>query len=283
MSQAPSMPMYWDAYIADTTHLTTEEHGAYLLLLGAMWRRNGWVPDDDKDNARILGLTPARWKRIKGRLEAFLTIENGEITQKKLLETWKNTQEKIQKNRENGSKGGRPRSKKNKDLEKAKGSVSDNPNETIPEPEPLPLPLPDTLEPSGSNANAREDLALPDNVDSEFDLVWEHYPRKVAKAASRKEWRKARKRHSFDEITQPLGMFIRCTNGTPMDKIPHLRTWLHQERWNDDQTHARNAAATSDQQLDGLMASAATSDSELDSLFPDHPQKLISQHERIEP
>jgi len=28
MSKAPTMPMYWDAYIADTTHLTLEQHGA---------------------------------------------------------------------------------------------------------------------------------------------------------------------------------------------------------------------------------------------------------------
>lgn len=143
MSQAPSMPMYWDAYLADTTHLTTEEHGAYLLLLGAMWRRNGSVPDDDKDNARILGLTKGRWIKVKSRLSEFLIIENGDISQKKLQKTWKNTQEKIQTNRSNGSKGGRPRSNENNDLAKAKGSVSHNPNHnpnvTIPEPEPEPL------------------------------------------------------------------------------------------------------------------------------------------------
>lgn len=138
MSQAPSMPMFWDAYIADTTHLTTEEHGAYLLLLAAMWRRNGWVPDDDRDNARILGLTPAKWKRIKARLSEFLVFEDGHITQKNLLKIWEITQEKIKKNRENGAKGGRPKSTKNKDLAKANGSVADNPSETIPEPEPEP-------------------------------------------------------------------------------------------------------------------------------------------------
>lgn len=136
MSQAPAMPMYWDAYLADTTHLTTEEHGAYLLLLAAMWRRNGTVPDNDADNARILGLTKAKWRKIKARLSDLLTIQDGVISQKKLQKTWKKTQEKIQTNRANGAKGGRPKSSENKDMAKADGSVSDSRTLTLPEPEP---------------------------------------------------------------------------------------------------------------------------------------------------
>ena len=139
MSKAPSMPMYWDAYISDTTHLTTEEHGAYLLLLAAMWRRNGSVPDDDKDNARILGLTVGKWRKIKARLSEFLIFNDGCITQKKLQKTWENTQEKIEKNRINGAKGGRPKGNKNNDMTKANGFNSLNPNESIPEPEPEPV------------------------------------------------------------------------------------------------------------------------------------------------
>jgi len=140
MSQAPSMPLYWDAYLADTTHLSTEEHGAYLLLLGAMWRRNGSVPDDDRDNARIVGLSPAKWRKVKTRLSVFLIFDNGGISQKKLQETWRITQEKITTNRENGALGGRPKTKKTKDLGLANGYPDDNPNVTIPEPEPEPEP-----------------------------------------------------------------------------------------------------------------------------------------------
>lgn len=143
MSKAPAMPMYWDAYLADTTHLTTEEHGAYMLLLAAMWRRNAWVPDDDKDNARILGLTTAKWRKIKARLMETVSgfcVEDGKITQEKLKKTWENTQEKIDKNRSNGAKGGRPKSKVANNLTKANGFVSVNPNQSIPEPEPEPEP-----------------------------------------------------------------------------------------------------------------------------------------------
>lgn len=143
MSKAPAMPMYWDAYLADTTHLTTEEHGAYMLLLAAMWRRNAWVPDDDKDNARILGLTPSKWRKIKARLMETVSgfrVEDGKITQEKLQKTWENTQEKIGKNRANGAKGGRPKTRKNNNIAKANGSVSVNPNESIPDPDPDPEP-----------------------------------------------------------------------------------------------------------------------------------------------
>lgn len=141
MSKAPSMPMYWDAYLADTTHLTTEEHGAYMLLLAAMWRRNGAVPDDDKDNARILGLTTAKWRKTKARLVSTIPgfrIEGNLITQEKLQKTWKNTQEKIDKNRANGAKGGRAASSKNNGLAQANATVSQSQNPSIPEPEPEP-------------------------------------------------------------------------------------------------------------------------------------------------
>ena len=136
MSKAPSMPMYWDSYIADTTHLVTEEHGAYLLLLAAMWRRDGSVPDDDKDIARIVGLSLSKWLKVRARLGSMIQTDGKRLTQKKLQEIWKNTQERIEKNKQNGSLGGRPKANQNNDEAKANGYVSDNPNETIPEPQP---------------------------------------------------------------------------------------------------------------------------------------------------
>lgn len=174
------MPMYWDAYLADTTHLTTEEHGAYLLLLAAMWRRNGSVPDDDKDNARILGLTVAKWRKIKARLCSTISgfhVSDGEISQEKLQKTWQKTQETIEKNRSNGAKGGRPKSSKNNNLNKATGSVSDNPNKTIPEPEPEPYTVP-----KGTDADGVEEPVelFPSEPETELQrmnqAVWQRGP-----------------------------------------------------------------------------------------------------------
>lgn len=130
MSSAPSMPLFPDAYLADTTHLSTEEHGAYFLLLMAMWRRGGAVPNDDKDLARIVGLSNAKWLKIKSRLMSFLIIENNEISQKRLKKEWIYVQEKRQKNAKNGSKGGRPKPYENNEIAKANGFENENPNES---------------------------------------------------------------------------------------------------------------------------------------------------------
>jgi uncharacterized protein YdaU (DUF1376 family) len=245
MSQAPSMPMFWDAYLADTTHLSLDEHGAYLLLLAAMWRRNGSVPDDDKDNARILGISVAKWKKVKARLNGFLIFENNEISQKKLQETWSKTQEKIEKNRENGAKGGRPKSKENNTLEKANGSVSVNPNETIPEPEPEPIEEPPKTpkgEPSLFSANSEHEIQKPavDEIEEGFEEwwgeIWPSHPRKSGRADCRKIYRLActGKHSKADKITpSELNRATRDYIASVQD-VQYLKgplPWLRQPGW----------------------------------------------------
>ncbi len=130
MSSAPAMPVFPDAYLADTTHLSTEEHGAYLLLLMAMWRRGGSVPNDDADLARIVGLDRSRWRKTKKRLLPLLIVEGSFLSQKRLQKEWQYAKEKRDKNAANGRTGGRPKSNINNRLDKANGSVSHNPNES---------------------------------------------------------------------------------------------------------------------------------------------------------
>jgi uncharacterized protein YdaU (DUF1376 family) len=258
MSKAPAMPMYWDAYLADTTHLTTEEHGAYMLLLAAMWRRNGSVPDDDKDNARILGLTPAKWRKVKARFVATISgfrADGDTITQEKLRKTWENTQEKIATNAANGAKGGRAAASKTNDLAQANATQPLKRKATIPEPEPEP----------DKERESKDSCALSvivaDESDKAFAEFWTHYPRKIGRAAASKAFAKASKKHKTDDILFGLSQQIDTMKSKDQQFIPHAATWLNAERWQDEpeqpndtnNLHGRGAGSQATQRPDASL------------------------------
>lgn len=64
------MPLYVGDYLADTRHLSTEEHGAYLLLILHYWRTGG-LPKEDARLARIAGLTPEGWRASRDVMASF--------------------------------------------------------------------------------------------------------------------------------------------------------------------------------------------------------------------
>ncbi|WP_262694460.1 YdaU family protein [Kordiimonas aquimaris] len=112
MAEFPALPLFTDAYLADTRHLTTEEHGAYLLLLICAWRSRGCaLKDNDKTLARIAGLSPTRWRRIKPALIDFFTVEGGLWRQKKLTSVYAGVSMRVARNKANGARGGRATSK----------------------------------------------------------------------------------------------------------------------------------------------------------------------------
>lgn len=74
-----------DAYLADTGHLSTLEHGAYLLILMAMRRsKDGWIDGSDHFLARATRMTLGRWKRIAPTIRALLIGKEGRVTQKRV-------------------------------------------------------------------------------------------------------------------------------------------------------------------------------------------------------
>ena len=113
MALYPALPLFTDAYLADTRHLTTEEHGAYLLLLMCAWRCTGCaLEDNDKTLARIAGLSPTKWRRLKPVIVQFFTIEDGVWKQKKLQAVYSDVASRVARNKANGARGGRARAAK---------------------------------------------------------------------------------------------------------------------------------------------------------------------------
>lgn len=108
------MQFYVADYLGDTRHLTTEQHGAYILLLMSMWRAGGYLPNDDKKLARLCGCTGSRWSKIRAEVMDFFSLHGEQITQKRLLSELEIAQEKAIKRAVSGSLGGRAKSLKDK-------------------------------------------------------------------------------------------------------------------------------------------------------------------------
>ena len=81
---APYMPLFIGDYLADTTHLTRSEHGAYLLLLMAMWRAGGKLPNDPARLARIALASPSEWDELQPVMMTFFKRRGGHITHERL-------------------------------------------------------------------------------------------------------------------------------------------------------------------------------------------------------
>lgn len=83
------MPLYWSDYFGDTTCLSTEEHGAYLLLIGAYWQRGRALPDDDSFLSTASRLSRKRWRIMRPKISEYFAVLDGawrhERVEKELL------------------------------------------------------------------------------------------------------------------------------------------------------------------------------------------------------
>lgn len=84
MSAPPWMAFYPADYLRDTLHLTAEDHGAYLLLLLAMWNAGGRLPDASEDLQRIARVPTGRWPKVWDRISKLMIRSDGFVTHKRL-------------------------------------------------------------------------------------------------------------------------------------------------------------------------------------------------------
>lgn len=78
------MPLYVGPYLADTGHLSTAEHGAYLLLMMHAWRNEGALPNDPERLRSITRMQPAAWRKSWPTLRQFFEGFGDTLTQKRL-------------------------------------------------------------------------------------------------------------------------------------------------------------------------------------------------------
>lgn len=105
MSAPPFMPLYVAEYRADTGHLGTVEHGAYLLLLMAMWRANGKLPADDERLSRLTLLSAEEWAKVKPVVLEFFTRRGGVLIHKRVAVELKRYTDRVEQRKRAGKIG----------------------------------------------------------------------------------------------------------------------------------------------------------------------------------
>lgn len=101
------MPLYIADYVADTLHLTRDEHGGYLLLLMALWRAGGSLPSDKKTLASVTKSSASEWRKLSPILLPFFELENGTISHKRVRQEREKADRISDLRREAGRTGGK--------------------------------------------------------------------------------------------------------------------------------------------------------------------------------
>ena len=107
MSAPPYQKLFWGSYHKHTAHLShAREHGAYLLLIGALWNNEGRLPADDDTLAGYAKLTVKEWLAIKPKLLPLFRVVRGKLTQGRVTEDLAKYRDISCKRKEAGKAGG---------------------------------------------------------------------------------------------------------------------------------------------------------------------------------
>jgi uncharacterized protein YdaU (DUF1376 family) len=69
------MPFWVGDYLADTMHLSTVQHGAYVLLILAYWRNGKALPNDEKFLRTVTKLSAHQWEKNKHDILSFFEVQ----------------------------------------------------------------------------------------------------------------------------------------------------------------------------------------------------------------
>lgn len=115
MADYPSLPIWTDAFIADTMHLDAAETGAYIMLIICAWRSPDCaIPNDDKKLARMARCSDRQWKQLRETVLGFWALgDDGMLRQKRLTSVRENVEKTVAQRRESGARGGHAKALKN--------------------------------------------------------------------------------------------------------------------------------------------------------------------------
>jgi uncharacterized protein YdaU (DUF1376 family) len=247
------MPLYVADYLADTTRLSTEQHGAYLLLIMDYWR-NGPLPNDDKTLAKITKLSLRSWRLNRAIIEPLFVVKDGVWRHKRIDQELAEAAQNAARHEERARVAAEKRWEKHRSKH-ASSIASSTPQAVLEEcPSPSPSPSPSESEesqtpPMGLLPGVEPALDGPVDVGIKgivypepFESFWAVYPRKEGKKAAYRAWQVAKKLVEQPALLAAVDRYAKACKGKDPRYIAHPTTWLNQGRWDDQPTGAAQAA-----------------------------------------
>lgn len=229
MAALPYMQFYVADYLADTTHLTAEEHGAYMLLLFSYWQTGKPLRIDRL--ATVARIPNERWPSVADTLSEFFHVTETHWVQFRVEADLEAVNSKVVTASNAGKASARAKAlKKQQELNDRSTNVDD------------------PLQRNGNHKDTDTDTDknknnTPPMVDDLFPKFWKMYPNKKGKAAAEKAWKKLKVTTDlFRQIAEGLAAQVVCEawvkDGGQF--IPHPATWLNGKRWEDEVKVASN-------------------------------------------
>jgi uncharacterized protein YdaU (DUF1376 family) len=222
MAEFPSLPLFTDAYIGDTAHLTNEEHGVYLRLLMFAWRSADCaLPVDDKRLALMVGVTAKKWASLRSVIMAFWDETELGWQQDRLTFERQRVKVLMDQKSSAGKASARSKSRKRKQatptgVETAVGTDGSTDDQ---QPEPYPY----------NNSEDKSSSLLSDN---DYQSFLSKHPRSRDSDGGQDAWLEAIDAGADPkEIIAAAGRYAEASKRFDEDKVMFSDNWLSKRGW----------------------------------------------------
>ena len=224
MAALPYMQFYVADYLADTTHLTAEEHGAYMLLLFSYWQTGKPLRIDRL--ATVARIPNDRWPSVAETLSEFFHITETHWIQFRVESDLESVNSKVVTASNAGKASAKAKAlKKQQELNDRSTSVDD------------PLQRNGNHIDTDTDTDKNRTTPLPPEGEDLFPKFWALYPRKQDKAKAQKAWAKLKVTDDlFSLIAKGLAAQVVSADWIKDGGkyIPMPTTWLNGKRWEDE-------------------------------------------------
>jgi uncharacterized protein YdaU (DUF1376 family) len=222
------MPLWIADYLADTMHLTTRQHGEYLLLLMFSWKQDRPLPKADAALRAIARASEEEWAEDKETVLAFFDEGQGGYTQARL------ERERV-----------KAVARYNAQAARSAAGVAARQAHKAPEVEPEVRPEVKLEADTTHNSHISKDIkdmsgsATPDGYPSDFEQFWKAYPRtpNMSKSAALKSW-KQQKSHlpPLPDLLSSVSKYRAFLDAETKKQgrtypAKHAQGWLTERRW----------------------------------------------------